>query len=120
MAGVSAGGGAGVKRIYVAGPYTQPDPAANAARAVEAANRIFDAGYWPYIPHLTHFWHPQIPRPYEDWMALDLVWLEVCDALVRLPGDSPGADREVAQAQELGIPVFRGVGALLAEMGVAG
>jgi hypothetical protein len=29
-----------------------------------------------------------------------------CDALLRLPGESPGADREVKRARELWIPVY--------------
>ena len=36
---------------------------------------------------------------------LDLRLVERCDVLVRLPGDSAGADREVAHARRRGIPV---------------
>jgi hypothetical protein len=36
----------------------------------------------------------------------DLNWLAKCDAVLRLPGASSGADREVEYAQKLGIPVF--------------
>lgn len=63
-------------------------------------------GFSPYIPHLSHFWHMIRPRPYEFWVAHDMTFLECCNALLRLPGDSPGGDREVARANELNIPVF--------------
>jgi hypothetical protein len=35
-----------------------------------------------------------------------LPWVSVADAVLRLPGTSPGADREVALALSLGIPVY--------------
>lgn len=38
--------------------------------------------------------------------AYDLAWLERCDALLRVPGPSAGADREVAHARERGLPTF--------------
>ena len=47
-------------------------------------------------------------------MALDRAWLECSDIVLRLPGESPGADREVAYALELGKPVYEGIDALLA------
>lgn len=100
-------------RIYVAGPYTVGDVAVNVRQAILAGNALFGAGYAPYIPHLTHFWHVVAPHPYEDWMALDLVFLETCAALVRLPGPSRGADVEVAHAHRLGIPVYPSVQAFL-------
>jgi hypothetical protein len=39
-------------------------------------------------------------------MKQDFEWLKCCDAVLRLPGESTGADREVALAKELGIPVY--------------
>lgn len=62
-------------------------------------------GYAPYIPHLTHFWHTMIPNEYSTWLELDLEWLCACDAVLRLPGESSGADNEVAEATKQGIPV---------------
>ena len=94
-----------MKRIYIAGPYTGGDVAVNVRAAMEAANALIVAGYAPHVPHLYHFLHMANPRPYEDWMRLDLVWLNQCDAVVRLPGQSPGADREAVEAVRLGIPV---------------
>ena len=32
--------------------------------------------------------------------------IERCDAVLRLPGDSKGADEDVRRARELGLPVF--------------
>ena len=54
------------------------------------------------------------PQPYEAWTALDFAWLEVCDALLRLPGHSPGADAEEAWCQAHGLPVFDSLDPLVA------
>lgn len=106
-----------MKRVYIAGPYTHGDVAMNVRGALEAADELLRRGHAPYVPHLTHFWHLLFPGPYEQWMRLDLAWLFVCDALVRLPGDSPGADRESAEASRLGIPIYPSIRAFFAFMG---
>lgn len=106
-----------MKYIYIAGPYTKPNPNHNVHKSVETANKLIDLGFFPYVPHLTHFWDTMTPRPYEDWLVLDLAWLEKCEALIRLLGDSPGADREESHAMALGLPVFYGVDAFLEYMG---
>lgn len=98
--------------VYVAGPITK-DPLGGTRQAIRAAAVLMDAGLTPYVPHLDVLWELVEPRPYEDWMRLGLAWLERCDALLRLPGTSAGADVEVAKAAELGIPVFPDVPKLL-------
>lgn len=93
-------------RIYIAGPYTKGDVAQNVRNAIIIADRLAQVGYVPFIPHLSHFWHLLCPHDWEFWLDQDLDWLEVCDCLLRLPGESVGADREVERAFELGIPVY--------------
>lgn len=92
-------------RVYVAGPYS-PDPEGCTAAAIATGNLILDLGHAPLVPHLTHYWHTlHEPRAYEEWMRIDLAWLSQAEVVLRLPGASPGADREVALARALGIPV---------------
>lgn len=93
-------------RVYVAGPYSKGDVAVNVRKAICAADELWAAGFAPYLPHLTHFWHILVPHPYEEWLDLDNQFIPVCDALFRMPGESSGADKEVALARSLGIPVF--------------
>lgn len=92
--------------VYVAGPYTKGDVAVNVRRNIEAADKLAHFGYVPFVPLLTHFWHLICPHPYEFWCEQDNAWVEKCDCLVRLPGESSGADKEVALAQSKDIPVF--------------
>ena len=93
-------------RVYCAGPYSNGSESHNVRIALEAAEVLLRRGYEPYVPHLSHFWHLLFPHSYEAWMELDFAFLEVCDALFRLPGESPGADREVEAAKKWGIPVW--------------
>jgi len=93
-------------RIYVAGPYTKGDTVRNVRDALHAAEILLGIGHVPYVLHLSAFWHFVFPHAVEFWHAYDLHWLEVCDALYRLPGESVGSDNEVARARELGLPVY--------------
>jgi len=93
-------------RVYVAGPYTKGDVAVNVREAVGASNELLKLGYAPYCPHLTHFWHMLFPGEYRTWTDLDNEWVACCDAMLRIPGESGGADDEVEVAKSLGIPVF--------------
>jgi hypothetical protein len=60
----------------------------------------------PFLPQLSVLAEMIAPLPYDDWLAYDLEVIDHCAALVRLPGESPGADGEVAYAKIMEIPVF--------------
>jgi len=96
-------------KIYVAGPLTKGDYARNVRNAYKAAEDLAEHGFAPYVPHSTHLWDLIFPHTYEFWMSLDFEFLAVCDALLRLPGESLGADREVERAHDLNIPVFNDI-----------
>ena len=92
--------------VYLASAYTKGDVAQNINKAICIADILADGGFIPYIPILTHFWHLVSPHPYEFWIDYDAQLLPMFDCVLRIPGESAGADREVAQAIECGIPVF--------------
>lgn len=92
-------------RVYVSGPYSS-DPERNTENAIAIADELLKAGFAPYVPHLTHFWHARYPHEWKEWIDFDLVWLPLCHVLYSYPGESRGADIEVARALELGMPVF--------------
>lgn len=98
--------------IYIAGPYTNPDPVLNVRRAVEVGEEVSAHGMVPVVPHLTMFWHLISPHPLEWWYAHDLDLLAHCHAIFRFPGASTGADAEVEFARARGIPVFESMDAL--------
>ena len=92
--------------VYVAGPYSKPDPEDNVIAAIDVTNKLIDLGFTPYCPHLTHYINQRVYRPYEYWLAFDMHWLRLCDAVLRIPGESHGSDLEVAEAKARNIPVF--------------
>ncbi len=96
------------KLVYIASPYTKGDAVLNIRRSIHFAEQIRELGYVPECPLLSHLWHMISPHDYEYWMSLCLDKLEHCDILVRLMGDSPGADREVEHARKMGITVYYG------------
>lgn len=94
---------------YLAGPYSV-NPEAMFERHMDAAERLFSAGHTVYSPILeTHQWHQAYPHDYEWWISRDLDILSRCDGVIRLPGESPGSDKEVGHAVSLGIPVWAGM-----------
>jgi len=93
-------------KVYIAGPLTQGWAGANIRRALSVADQLASQGCAVFCPHLSFYWDMLHPHDYEFWLRQDFAWLEVVDAVVRVPGPSGGADREVARAQELGIPIF--------------
>jgi len=101
-------------KIYIASPYSsQGDKLQNVRTAILAGEAVSALGHTPFIPVLNHFWDRLFPHDEKFWIDYDIKWLEVCDAVLRLDGESKGADIEVAVAEKLGIPVyysFRGLG----------
>lgn len=100
--------------VYLAGPYTKPDPCANTNTTIKVADELAALGFVPFVPHLTLLWHVVSPHPYEFWTEYDLHWLRQCDALLRIPGESSGADKEIAEARRICIPVFDSIDDLAA------
>jgi len=98
-------------RVYIAGPLGGGDLRENVGRALIAMEAIIFCGHEPFCPHLSFFAELFMfgRVPYSAWMRIDLAWLSQADVVVRLSGESPGADVEVARAGELGIPVVFGV-----------
>lgn len=96
-------------RVFISAPLSIGDQFANVRAAIEAADAVLRGGHTVYLPHLTAFWHLVHPHSRAEWLDLDKRWLEVCDAVLRLPGQSKGADIETAFARALGIPVVTSV-----------
>jgi hypothetical protein len=105
--------------VLIAGPYlsgTDGDPAKiaiNRARLESAALPIYARGHLPMlgewlalpIIHAAGGTQPgdAVFEAYQYPVAQRL--LERCDAVLRLPGASRGADLDVARARALGLPV---------------
>jgi nucleoside 2-deoxyribosyltransferase len=95
-----------MKRIYIASPYTKGDAAVNVKRQIDTFDALIKMGFIPFAPLLLHFQHMVHPLSYSECMRWDLAWLEQCDCVLRLEGDSKGADMEVEWAMSIGKIVF--------------
>lgn len=94
-------------KVYIASPYTKGDVAINVRKSIDAFNQLLDLGLAPFSPiAMSHFIHMIYPVDYEKWLDFDFIWVKTCDCLLRLPGESSGADREIQVAIENNIPVF--------------
>lgn len=106
--------------ILIAGPYasgTGGDPELmrrNLERLEEAAWPIFRAGHIPMIGEwvaLPVLRSAGASGPL-DPLAAQVMYptaerlLQHCDAVLRLPGESTGADQDVSIARQRGIPVY--------------
>lgn len=120
-----------MKRVYIAGPISKGDLLRNVDQATEAFVALAKAGFAPMCPHWSVYSKPAFrfhdagvfckattqgndQMSHADWLDVDLPWVDVSDAVLRLPGESKGADREVARAGEKGIPVFHSVAEVIA------
>ena len=95
-----------MKKVYIASPYTLGDQSVNVRKQIDVADNLLNNEYIPFTPLLSHFHHFVYPRSYESWMVYCLEWVKTCDYLLRLEGESNGADMEVKTAKENNIPVF--------------
>ena len=121
------------QRVYIAGPIVKGDLRANIRQACEAGLALVAAGLAPMVPQLScylgqrTYFHGELlvhvgPEPevlpgavpVELWYGGTLPWVEVSDAVLRLPGEGKGSDGEAARAKELGIPVFYSVAEVIA------
>lgn len=115
-----------MKRIYIACPITKGDLLHNIKQADEAAGRLIKAGFAVFNPVLGVYQggarialgddtfayakregHQGIDHG--QWVGMDLAWIDVSDAVLRLPGESVGADTETHHADKKRIPVFQSV-----------
>ena len=111
-------------RVYVAGPYgrrngnTEKECEDNVNWAIIWSRLLISRGLRPFIPHLYHYVHKGwIHSPDEnDWLELCLTWIPHCHCLLRLPGESMGADNEVARAKSYAIPIYYSIEALLDDL----
>lgn len=112
-------------RVYISGAIRKGNLADNIKRACDVGRAFAKLGYAIMVPHLSCYFDgpeeieqensnftiaavPQAENSLNatEWLAIDLAWVEVSDIVIRINGESEGADAEVKHAEMLGIPVF--------------
>jgi hypothetical protein len=91
--------------VYVAGPMT-----GNILGCVRESLPVFlelrEMGAVPFMPQWSILPGMIEDIDYEVWLEHDFDIIRHCSAIVRLSGNSPGADRECKFATELGLRLF--------------
>jgi hypothetical protein len=109
--------------ILIAGPYrsgTNDDPlkmSANLRRLENFALPIYRIGHipmigeWVALPILRSAGSNEVASSVQEEFLYPVAarLLTRCDAVLRIPGESKGADQDVQIARERGLPVFRSV-----------
>ena len=92
--------------VYIASPYRIGDREQNVINSVYVFHRLLDMGYFPHPPLLNHFANEIKERPETEWIVYDLQMISFLIqaarygdddsrfVLLRLPGESHGADLE--------------------------
>ena len=98
-------------RVYIAGPMSNGGAGYDLERindAIRVHLRLINDGFVPHCPQLTMFCELMFPGTvsYTEWMALDRNYIDDCDIVLRLPGESKGADNEVQYAQSRSKTVY--------------
>jgi len=124
-------------RVYIAGPISSGNLVDNVDQATEAFQDLAAIGAAAWCPQWSVYsgggrdgdgkvgrdgnrdaGHPYYAYAkasgcglsHREWLETDLAWVEVADAVLRLPGESKGADMEVEHAWAHRIPVMYDVG----------
>lgn len=96
------------ERIYISHAITTPQPSRtyNWYIAVEVYRLLIENGYSVFCPALSMSCPDNMLIDHATWLEQDLPWVAVSDMVLRLPGESKGADMETDFARENGIPVM--------------
>ena len=94
--------------VYIASTYTKPigKQLENVSKSIDAWEEIVKIGLTPFAPLLTHYIEEKYHHEPDFWYDYDNVILDRCDCVLRLNGESWGADEEVKRAESNGFPVF--------------
>lgn len=117
--------------IYIAGPITKGNLANNINRATDAFVALVKAGFAPICPHWSAFsTRARVSEetgltfavasahgcglPFTEWLAVDFALVTASAAVLRLPGESLGAEMETKLAIAQSKPVFKSVEEVIA------
>lgn len=100
--------------VYVSGPISTGNVQHNCRAGIMAARIIMERGYVVISPFESILSDMVEPWPYEKWLEYDFRAILCCDAVYRIPGVSPGADKEEAFAYSQRIPVYHSLDTLFA------
>ena len=115
-----------LKRIYVAGPYSDSDIIqilTNMRNGIRMCIEVLKRGFSPFCPWLDYLFslmlYPGEQLTVNDYYQYSMAWLEASDAMLVLPEyeNSKGTKAEIARAKELCIPVYYNIDYMVTDLG---
>lgn len=103
--------------VYISGPITLGDRNWNVYQAFDAQRKLMDAGFSTINPMASTCFPFAWERGYDAdvWMDCDYPLVAASAAVLRLPGESAGADLEVAYATDANIRVYHDLEQLVSD-----
>lgn len=95
-----------IEYLYLAGPISTGQLIQNVREMCYYADMLMNYKLAPYNPASSHTQDLILPRSYSDWLKYDFKMLTKMGLLLRMPGDSKGADMEIIWAKQHGIPII--------------
>jgi len=99
--------------VYIASPYTIGNTCENVSKHLHVADTLIGHGFCVIAPLLFHYIDIIHPRPKDVYMQIDFELIKRCDVLIRLEGESAGADEEIQCARAHDIHVVYSVQELI-------
>lgn len=103
--------------VYIACPMTKGGFTNNVRNCLRIAQELKVKGYSPIAPVLTWFWDMLYPEKLQDWLQYDFGLIAVSDCVLRLQGESDGADAELDYAVRNDVPIYLTMCELYADLG---
>lgn len=104
-------------RVYISGPISSGGYDAlygNLKNGIVLWRELVRLGFAPYCPHMNDLGYIVTePVTWEDALEVDEEWVDASEVMLRMPGESRGAEREEQFCYDKGIPVVFSVEELL-------
>jgi hypothetical protein len=102
--------------VYIAGPMTLGDSFGHVGHACRVWIQLWRAGFFPIAPQWSAVQAMVSPLTLEEWMEYDLPLVRASAAVLRIPGESRGADIECQEARHHRIPIYHTIDSLITDL----
>lgn len=92
--------------VYISGPITKGDKNHNLYQAMVAHKQLLEAGFSVINPMPSMIYPFNHEIEHLAWLENDLPHVAAAHAVLRLPGESLGAEMECQWAEEKGVPIY--------------
>lgn len=99
--------------VYISGPITKGNKNHNIFQAMEAHQRLLLLRFSVIDPMPSMLYPFNNEIEHQAWLENDLPHVRVASAVLRLPGESLGAEMECLYAEQCGVPIYHSIEELL-------